>query len=83
MAVSPIALNKRYEIIADGVHIHPAMEEKDAAARRECLPDPTTADVVELQARVARLETLLAAQAQGKTIGGPAKTTPDVASDSE
>ena len=24
-------------------------EEKDAAARRECLPDPTTADVVELQ----------------------------------
>ena len=58
-------------------------EEKDAAARRECLPDPTTADVVELQARVARLETLLAAQAQGKTIGGPAKTTPDVASDSE
>ena len=58
-------------------------EEKDAAARRECRPDPTTADVVELQARVARLETLLAAQAQGKTIGGPAKTTPDVASDSE
>ena len=58
-------------------------EEKNAAARRECLPDPTTADVVELQARVARLETLLAAQAQGKTIGGPAKTTPDVASDSE
>ncbi len=34
---------------------------------------PPTADVVELQARVARLETLLAAQAQGKTIGGPAK----------
>ena len=58
-------------------------EEKNAAARRECLPDPTTADVVELQARVARLETLLAAQAQGKTIGSPAKTTPDVASDSE
>ena len=59
-------------------------EEKDAAARRECLPDPTTADVVELQARVARLEALLAAQAQGKSYSeAPRKPLATAASDSE
>ena len=36
-----------------------------------------------IQINVVDNKTLLAAQAQGKTIGGPAKITPDVALDSE
>ena len=55
-------------VVRDGKLV--AREERSNAARRECLPDPTTADVIDLQARVAHLETLLRAQAEGKTIGG-------------
>ena len=56
-------------VVRDGKLVE--QEQKKDAARRECLPDPVNDDVVDLQARVARLETLLAAQAMGKKVGGP------------
>lgn len=50
-------------VVRDGKLVE--QEQRDDEARRECLPDPMIADVIDLQSRMARMERHMAAMANG------------------